>query len=113
MWLWMLMRTSVLGLVLAVSIHCQFGAVCADNLAAEVAVVIPSPAQRPRIIDTTPDDGANVTSGGPFLTCTWDRDMDTSRTNVTKVFVPDGMIVTAVVWLNVRTMEIRYSGSMD
>jgi len=107
------MRTSVFWLVLALSIGCHFGAVSADNLSAEVAVVIPSPAQRPRIIDTTPEDGANVTGGAPVLTCTWDRDMDTSRTNIGRVYVPDGMAVTSIIWLDVRTMEIRYSGAMD
>jgi hypothetical protein len=38
--------------------------------------------------------------------------MDTARTDITKVGLPAGLTVTQLVWLDARTLEIRYTGSL-
>lgn len=67
----------------------------------------------PRIISTLPIDGSTTSSSQPTLQVVFDRDMDVTRRDATRVSLPDGMSVIALGWLDARTLDIQYSGSMD
>lgn len=92
-------------------------ALCATHafadLTTSVSVRIARPEDRPNIIDMTPADGSSLNNPAPLLSCVWDRDMDTSRTNATRVKLPDGLQIQALIWSDARTMILQYTGTLS
>ena len=66
----------------------------------------------PLIIATLPVDGSTVLTSTPEIQFTFNIDMDTTRTDKTKVLLPNGLTASSLVWLDSRTLRITYSGFM-
>jgi hypothetical protein len=83
------------------------------ELGATISVRVPPRAvDRPIIIATFPVDGSTVSTATPTIQFIFNMDMDTSRVDVNRVGLPAGMTPSSLVWLDPRTLEIRYVGSL-
>jgi|GEM_PF-5834893 len=66
----------------------------------------------PQIIATTPIDGDAVPTPSPLLRFVFDMDMDASRTDVSKIGMPAGLLASQLMWRDARTLEIMTRGTM-
>ncbi|HEY3322682.1 MAG TPA: PKD domain-containing protein [Planctomycetota bacterium] len=67
---------------------------------------------KPDITDTTPTDGSTVTTSKPSLSVVFNVAMDTSRSDTSKVVLPDGCSITQLSWTDAQTLVIAYTGSL-
>jgi hypothetical protein len=100
---------SLAGLMLLSFLSCSLHAA----LGASVSASIPRMDERPIILVTFPTDESSINTDHPTLRCVWDRDMDTTKTNVKKILLPDDLSVTALNWRDARTLDIQYDGFLD
>src|SRR4051812_37609054 len=83
--------------------------VCGENAGLGVGVratVVSRAGPTPQIVSTLPPDGSSTNSATPQLRAVFNIDMDTSKTDITKVILPAGLTITQLVWVDSKTLDI-------
>jgi len=84
-----------------------------SGLGVNIGMTLAGNGTTPIIIASIPVDGSSTSNSAPVLRATFDQDMDTTRTNTTAVYVPPGLTVSALVWIDARTLEIQTTGNIS